>query len=149
MLKKLTYILILALIIIQFFPPSKNDSGDEKNNISTKYTVPQKIKAILQTACNDCHSNLTSYPWYTNIQPVGWWLQHHVNEGKTELNFSEFATYSDKKAAHKMEEVAEMLDKDEMPLPSYLWIHHDAKLSVDDKALLREWAVKLQQEIKG
>lgn len=72
-----------------------------------------------------------------------------MNEGKTELNFSEFATYSDKKAAHKMEEVAEMLDKDEMPLPSYLWIHHDAKLSVDDKALLREWAVKLQQEIKG
>lgn len=149
MLKKLAFILILALIIIQFFPPSKNDSGNETNSISTKYIVPEKIKTILKISCDDCHSNLTIYPWYTHIQPVGWWLENHVNEGKAELNFSEFATYSDKKAAHKMEEVAEMLEKDEMPLPSYLWIHHDAKLSADDKALLREWAVKLQQEIKG
>lgn len=139
--------LAFIFICLQFFQPTKNESGDEKNSITTKYEVPDKIKSILAISCDDCHSNKTKYPWYTVLQPGGWWMQQHVNEGKKHLNFSEFATYTDKKAAHKMEEVAEMLDNDEMPLASYLWIHKDAKLSIDDKQLLREWALGLHEEI--
>jgi hypothetical protein len=105
------------------------------------------VAGILQRACNDCHSNNTHYPWYTNIQPVGWWMQHHVNEGKEELNFSEFGTYTAKRQNHKMEEVAEQIKKGEMPLNSYLWIHKDAKLSDQEKEILISWANGLRRQI--
>ena len=49
--------------------------------------VPERVQGILKTSCYDCHSNRTVYPWYSKINLVGWWLNHHIEEGKGELNF--------------------------------------------------------------
>ena len=97
---------------------------------------------ILQTSCFDCHSNYTNYPWYTNIQPIGWWLNHHVDEGKEELNFSEFESYSLKRKLHKLEEIKEMVEEGEMPLSSYTLIHGDTKLSPEQKEILYTWVTE-------
>jgi hypothetical protein len=109
--------------------------------------VSPQIANILETSCYDCHSNNTIYPWYTNIQPVGLWMQDHVNEGKDELNFSEFATYSAKRADHKMEEVVEVLQEDEMPLSSYTLIHGNAKLNDEQKRAVIDWAKGIRAQI--
>lgn len=94
MIKKILYVLIAALVIIQFIRPKQNVSaGPFTNDVSTKFAVNDNVASILKQSCYDCHSNNTVYPWYANVQPVTWWLQDHVNEGKKELNFSEFATY--------------------------------------------------------
>jgi hypothetical protein len=116
--------------------PSKN-TGDAKglNSIATNVEVDK----ILNTACYDCHSNHTEYPWYCNIQPIGWWTSHHVNEGKEELNFSEFNSYSLKRKLKKLKEIKEQLDENEMPLSSYTLIHSDAKLSAENKIILIKW----------
>src|SRR5213592_2028705 len=99
MLSKILLVLLLLLIVIQFVRPEKNQStGVSANDITTKYAVPTAVQSVLKRACFDCHSNNTTYPWYDNIQPVAWWLNHHIEEGKDELNFSEFTTYSPKKA---------------------------------------------------
>jgi hypothetical protein len=82
-----------------------------------------------------------------NIQPVGWWMQHHVKEGKSHLNFSEFASYAPKRQHHKLEELIEMVKEGEMPLNSYLWIHGNAKLSDQDRSTLLNWADQLMKEI--
>jgi hypothetical protein len=103
---------------------------------------------ILDKACNDCHSNNTKYPWYSNFQPVAWWLDHHVDEGKGEINFDEFLTYPAKKARHKMEEVNEMVKEGEMPLNSYTWVHKDAVLTQAEKLVLAEWAVATMKTIE-
>jgi hypothetical protein len=148
MKKKIVLVLVVLLIVIQFIRPTRNLSAAvSPNDISRHYTVPDTVAAILQRACNDCHSNNTRYPWYTNIQPVGWWMQHHVNEGKDELNFSEFGAYTTKRQNHKMEEVAEQIEKGEMPLDSYLWIHKDAKLTAQEKEILISWAKDLRNRI--
>jgi Haem-binding domain len=148
MKKKILLILILIIVAIQFIRPNRNlSTAITSNDISQHYNVPTDINNILQRSCNDCHSSNTTYPWYTNIQPIGWWMQHHVDEGKKELNFSEFGSYTPKKQDHKMEEVIEMIEKDEMPLNSYLWIHGNAKLSAEDKKALTDWAKKLRAEI--
>lgn len=148
MKKKFIWGLLAILVIIQFLRPARNQSTQlSANDITRHYTVPDTISAILKRACNDCHSNYTTYPWYTNIQPVGWWLQHHVNEGKAELNFSEFASYAPKRQAHKLEECADQVKDDEMPLNSYLWVHANARLSAHDKELLMNWANSLRAEI--
>jgi hypothetical protein len=88
MLKKILLSLLALLVLIQFFRPEKNLSGERSNDISTQYHVPQNINILFDKACNDCHSNTTRYPWYSNIQPVAWWLADHVNDGKRHLNLS-------------------------------------------------------------
>lgn len=148
MIKKIAYVLLAALVIIQFFRPARNIStAKSPNDISNKYTVPASVQEILNTSCYDCHSNNTVYPWYANIQPVAWWLADHVNEGKKELNFSEFITYSPKKAHHKLEEVIEQTKEGEMPLQSYTIIHQNAKLSDTQKLEIATWADGLMKEI--
>ncbi|MCB0506768.1 MAG: heme-binding domain-containing protein [Chitinophagales bacterium] len=141
MKRKITIIFLLVLLVIQFFHPKKNVSSEIMATDITKVTnVPQDVQQILQVACYDCHSNNTRYPWYSKIQPVSWWLNRHINNGKRHLNFSDFGSYTDKKARHKLEEVVETLEKDEMPLFSYTLVHRDAKLTAAQKSAVINWA---------
>ena len=145
MKKKIGLGLIAVLVIIQFVRPTRNIStGESPNEISKYYEVPADIHAVVKKSCYDCHSNNTAYPWYTNIQPVGWWLQDHVNEGKGELNFDEFGTYEQKKAKHKFEEIEEVVREGEMPLDSYTLIHRDTKLTPEQSASIAAWAGALK-----
>ena len=140
-MKKIIKVTIIALALIflgaQFYRPSfSNPPVDPKLELR----APAHVQPILDRSCSDCHSYRTRYPWYSRITPVSWWLKDHIDEGRDEFNLSEFGAYSPKKAAHKMEEVHEMVKKDEMPLREYLWGHPGAKLSSDDKKVLIEWA---------
>jgi hypothetical protein len=148
-MKKIILGIAVLLVLIQFFRPEKNTAtAASANNIAKKYNTPNEVKVILDKACNDCHSNNTKYPWYANFQPVAWWLDHHVDEGKGEINFDEFLTYPPKKARHKMEEVNEMVKEGEMPLNSYTWVHKDAVLTQAEKLVLAEWAVATMKTIE-
>lgn len=140
MLRKIVFTLILAFIIIQFIKPAKNQSTDHSKDITTVVTVPENVHAILQKACYDCHSNNTNYPWFDQIQPVMWWVTHHINEGKEHLNFSEFATYSTKKQTKKIDEIGDVVSDDEMPLESYTLMHKEARLTPEEKDLISNWA---------
>lgn len=150
MVKKILLVLLAALVIIQFFRPDKNiATGEQPNTLAKAYSVPSEVKSLLEVACNDCHSNNTRYPWYNNIQPVAWWLNGHVKEGKEHLNFDEFLAYPPKRQDHKMEEVIEMVEKSEMPLRSYTWTHKDARLTTDQVKLILDWARQVRTEISA
>lgn len=139
--KKIGLGLVAILVILQFVRPTKNEGmALTENDILHFDSVPADVQKILETSCYDCHSNHTTYPWYTNIQPVGLWMQWHVNEGKEELNFSEFNTYKPKRQKHKFEEISEVIEEGEMPLWSYTLIHSETKLSPEQKTLLTNWA---------
>ena len=130
MIKKILGVLLLILIVIQFFRPEKNDSNDMTYDISTKYKVPENVDHLLQVSCNDCHSNKSEYPWYANVQPIAWWLNDHINDGKRHLNFSEFTKKPIAEQNHKLEETIEMVEEHEMPLKSYtnFGLHAEANL---------------------
>lgn len=150
MAKKIALIAIVLIILIQFFKPEKNISASpQPMAIGKKYAVPTEVGSILKTACNDCHSNNTRYPWYNNIQPFAWFLSYHVKDGKKELNFDEFSSYSFKKQDHKLEEVVEMVKEGEMPLTSYTLVHRDAKLNQEQQQQLIDWANALRGELKS
>ena len=147
-MRRTILIILIIFVVIQFFRPTRNISAaTSPGDIVHVYNVPAEVTEILKKACNDCHSNNTKYPWYTNIQPIGWWLQHHVNEAKSELNFAEFATYTPKRQHHKLQETAETVEKHEMPLPSYLSMHDEAKLTDAERKTLINWAKNLSDEI--
>jgi hypothetical protein len=146
---KYTLIVLLAgLIVIQFFHPAKNiNATASPTDIAVLYGVPDSVNQILQKACTDCHSNNTRYPWYNNIQPVAWWLNDHITEGKRKLNFSEFGTRTLQKQAKKMKKTAKEVQEGGMPLPSYTWIHKDAILTEREKNILIAWADTLSDQI--
>ena len=73
------------------------------------------------------------------MQPFGWFLKDHINEGRRELNFSTFAAYEPRRQAKKLDEAAELIQNGEMPLESYTLIHKEAKLTVDQKKLLTDY----------
>ena len=149
-LRRSFQILLLAFIIIQFIRPSKNRSSIiSDNDITKKYTVPDGVQTILKTSCYDCHSNNTNYPWYFNIQPVAWFLNSHIQDGKKGLNFSEFGAYRIGKQYHRFDDIIENVKQNEMPLDSYLWIHKDSKLSNEQKLLLTDWASNMRHTIEA
>jgi len=150
MFKKILLVLLVLLIIIQFIHPSRNISkGEQPNNISRTFNVPTEVRTVLDKACMDCHSNNTRYRWYFKIQPLDWWLTHHINEGKQELNFDEYANKPLRYQYHKMESTVDQIKKDEMPLNSYLWVHKDAVLTDSEKNVLISWAQGITNEMKA
>ncbi|MFY7963994.1 MAG: heme-binding domain-containing protein [Chitinophagaceae bacterium] len=150
MIKKIGIGLLICLIIIQFIRPTKNiNTVDTSKQITAVAAVPENVNAILKKACNDCHSNNTNYPWYSNIQPVYFWLNNHITEGKREINFDEFASYRLRKQYHKMEELIEQVKEGEMPLSSYTWIHKDAVLTDAEKTTLTGWAQGVMDSMKA
>ena len=149
-LKKTLIVLLIALIIIQFIHPKKNKAeGVQVNYIGNKFPVPEDVKIIMAKACNDCHSNNTSYPWYTNFQPIHWWLDKHIRNGKKEINFDEFTTKSLRFQYRKMEEVIKQTKDGEMPLNSYTWTHKNARLTEDEKNKLINWANAIRDTMKA
>jgi hypothetical protein len=142
--------LLVGLIALQFVPVLRNAGPAEgPSSLVATQPVPAGVQAILRRACYDCHSNFTKYPWYAAVQPVGWWLNDHVTEGKAELNFSEFATYSTKRAVRKLRSTADEVRERHMPLKSYLLAHSEAKLADADVVTIANWAEDLADEIES
>ena len=149
-LKKIGLFLLVCLVIIQFIRPAKNvNAVDTNKQIAAVAPLPQDVTTILQKACYDCHSNNTTYPWYCNIQPVYFWLNDHIKEGKGELNFDEFATYRLRKQFGKMKKVISEVKEEEMPLPSYTWIHKNAILTDAEKTTIINWATSIMDTMKA
>jgi len=141
LLKKILFAIFILLVIVQFFRPEKNDGNLESVNAFLAETNPPKnVKAILQESCFDCHTNSSRYPWYNAITPVNYWLADHIKDGKKHLDFSTWNGNSVKRKDHKFEEIIEMVEQKEMPLPSYTYTHSEAKLNEEQIQAVIDWA---------
>jgi hypothetical protein len=148
MIKKIALGLLIVFVALQFIRPTRNSSTTlSTNDISKAYIVPENVLKVFEKSCYDCHSNNSAYPWYTNIQPIGLWMQQHIDEGKDELNFSEFKSYSIKRQLKKMKEIRNEINEDEMPLSSYLIIHRDANLNNEQKKSIIDWTLAMEKEL--
>jgi len=108
----------------------------------------ENISALLQESCYDCHSNNTEYPWYNKVQPAAWYLEDHIQEGKDELNFNEWAEYSDRRKNSKLRSIISQIEEDKMPLDSYTLIHKDAILSDEDKRVIIDYMKALKDSLE-
>jgi hypothetical protein len=149
-LKIVLIVLVIAFVIAQFFRPSRvNPPIVEGEPIEATIAVPNEVNAVLTRSCSDCHSHKTSYPWYSNITPVSFFLVDHIEDGRRHLNFSVWNTYEKRKKLKKLEEIREQIDLGAMPLPSYLWLHRDAALSETDAKLLKDWTFRVESDLEG
>ncbi|MCH7657209.1 MAG: heme-binding domain-containing protein [Bacteroidetes bacterium] len=146
--KKVFIVLLVAFAGIQFIPTNRNQSNKELlSDISLTYNVPENIQSILKASCYNCHSNNTDYPWYNKVQPVSWFLESHIEQGKAELNFSEFGSYSLRRQKSKLKSMASQIKNDKMPLSSYTLIYRNAKISKNEKLLLINWINNLADSL--
>ncbi len=140
MFKRLPGVALLLFIAIQFIPRDYNEAGNTAvHDIAGVYHIPAGVGLILKRSCYDCHSNQTIYPWYARLQPVRLLMDQHVRDGRVELNFNAFGTYSARKQRSKLRAIGESLDEGSMPLSSYTLLHRDAILSRAEQLLLMNW----------
>lgn len=149
MSKKIAAAALLLIVLIQFIRPEKNRSTHaQPDDVFAQQPAPDEVRVAIEHACYDCHSNSTRYPWYAEIQPLGWWLARHVRDGKEHLNFSEFGRYTPKRAARKLEQSIESIDDGTMPLKSYTLVHRDARFSAEQKKRILEWLDSIQERVQ-
>jgi len=138
------------LFILQFIRPEHNKSIRVlTTDISKVITTPDTVLTLLKNACFDCHSNNTYYPWYSNIQPMGWLMAYHIKNAKKELNFSEFGSYSQRRQSSKLEGIANSITDNIMPLKSYKIMHKSAQLTANEKSILINWAQSSKDSLKN
>lgn len=146
--KQILFVLLIAFVTIQFIQPARNQSGQVlETDISKAYSIPDNAYAILKNACYDCHSDNTSYPWYSNIQPIGWILAKDIEDGKAKLNFSEFGSMSSRRQKSKLQGIANQIEDGTMPLPAYQLMHENARLTKEEKELLLGWIQEAKDSI--
>ena len=136
----LAVLVVAIVLVIQVIPVERNVSTvPPGQSFERTQKVPANVAAILKVSCYDCHSNNTSYPWYSELQPGAYFMAQHIKEGKEELNFDEFNDYSKRRKKAKIKSIISQIEKDQMPLKSYLLLHHDADLTPEQQKVLMQF----------
>ena len=141
-------VLVVIFIGIQFIRPAlTNPPVDESQTIVARTQMTPEVSSILDRSCRDCHSNKTVWPWYTKLAPVSWWLADHVNEGRQDLNMSEWGKLPKDRQDRKLRQMCDEIQDGMMPLSSYLPMHPTARLSDQDKKTLCDWTDKERERL--
>lgn len=141
-------VLVLVLIILQVVGPSRPEVLEETpDDLLLTEEIPDQIAFTLKTACYDCHSMKTKYPWYGYVAPISWFLIDHIAEGREELNFSYWRQLSKREKLRALKDIQEEVEEGEMPLESYVVVHSEAELTDDQRKELVAWAKGLANEV--
>lgn len=147
-LKWLAVALVMLFAAAQAYRPARtNPRVEEAKTLRANARLTPEVAAVLERSCNDCHSSETRWPWYSNVSPVSWFLKTHVDEGRRELNFSEWGGYTPRRRERKLHEICQQVESGQMPLRSYLPLHPSARLSDEDRRLLCDWAREEEKRV--
>lgn len=137
--KRLILVGLVFVIVAQFVGPARSNPAIDPERAITKHVaVPPDVKAILDRACWNCHSNQTNWPWYSYVAPVSWQVISHVVDGRGSMNLTAWPD-SDEEAADLLDAICDEVEKGHMPLPQYVWLHPEAKLAAGDRTRLCGW----------
>jgi len=139
---------LAVLVLIQLYPvetPLININNP--NDLLLTNKVPENVSTTLKTACYACHSNETKLPWYASIAPSKWLVYSDINKGREELNFSEWNTLNKEDKAELLDDISTIIIEEEMPLKAYTLLHSKAKLSLEDREEISNWAELLLEDL--
>ena len=137
--KRVLLVGVAVFLLLQLWPVDRANPPVPE----TALRAPPEVEAVLRAACYDCHSNETKWPWYSYIAPISWQVAHHVEDGRAELNFSEWGSYRESKQLSLAEEMLEQIEQGEMPTWDYKLAHPEARLEPAQVDILRRWADEL------
>ncbi len=137
-----SFLRYLAAVAVIFGAMQLIPSYEKSNPVTDpalEIQEPKEVVQIFKRSCFDCHSNKTQWPWYADVAPMKWVVRRDVKEGRKALNFSLWNSYDEQKKQKLKKEIFRSVEL-AMPLPQYLWLHPEAKLSPKEKKLIQEWA---------
>lgn len=148
-MKKVIYLIVALLILIQFIPANLPDvSSDNPDDIlKNNSDIPQIVQTILKNSCYDCHSNETHYPWYSFVVPVSFLVGSDIKNGRNEFNFSNWEDYKKTEKAEILDRISEAVSEAKMPMKIYTLLHRDAVLSDDEKKILITWSDEFAESL--
>jgi hypothetical protein len=148
---KLSLITLVALVVAaQVVRPARtNPPVDPQKEITAHMQVDPAVMATLSRACNDCHSNRTEWPWYSNVAPVSWLVAHDVNDGREELNFSEWGASKEKEPGKLLGKICSEVTEGEMPMATYTLIHPQAKLTREEVQNVCRWTNSIASNVSS
>ena len=139
-----------VFLIVQFIRPAKtNPVSDPSLALESHVQVDPKVSAILDRSCVDCHSNKTRWPWYSHVAPVSWFVIDHVNEGRQEMNISEWGRYDRERQDRKLRQICREVTNGAMPLSSYTPMHAGSALSEADVQTLCDWTNTQRKQLEA
>jgi hypothetical protein len=142
---KVLAIFILLLLAIQLARPSRvNPPLAPGKSLTAQTHPPANVERILARSCNDCHSNLTRWPWYSGMAPFSWIVNDDVRDGRRHVNFSQWGDYDDAKRAKLLAKICEDVRGGDMPLWSYTVVHRGTALSITERQQVCEWTAAQQ-----
>jgi len=130
-----TFGAFILLQAIQINIPEPPKIIDPKKEIQ----APKEIASLLKTSCYDCHSYQTTLPWYGNIAPVSWEVRSHIKDGRVWLNFQEWGNYDEEKKQKIYKGIVKTINL-RMPIPMYVSMHEEAKLTTKQRKDIKVWA---------
>jgi heme-binding protein len=140
-LRRILWGVFAGLVVAQITPTARsNPPVESAETMFPIIPVPPNIVDIFRRSCQDCHSNQTAWPWYSRVAPMSWFLVHHVNQGRSELNVSEWERYTARRKDRRLKEISDQVASGKLPILSYTLMHPGAKLAVPDRKALCEWA---------
>jgi len=141
-------IVAAIFILIQLGQPDRsNPPIDQSMTISAQAEFKPPVSGLIRSACFDCHSNETRWPWYSYIAPVSWIVANDVREGRGHLNFSEWGKYPKSKRVLKLGQIYEQVSKGDMPIQKYLTIHTEARLTAADRDSITDWTERERDRV--
>lgn len=133
---------------MQLIPTDKPEViKSNPNGLLVNNQFSDSVSRLLKNACYDCHSNGTKYPWYSYVAPVSWLVERDTRIGRENLNFSDWETFSKMDKAKILDELIEEVEGGNMPMPIYILMHPEAKLSLSDRKLLIEWSDEFAESL--
>ncbi|MDQ2855891.1 MAG: heme-binding domain-containing protein [Acidobacteriota bacterium] len=149
-LKWLVLVVVIVFVVIQFKRPARtNPPVNEAQTIYAQTQMTPQVSAILERSCRDCHSNKTVWPWYTNVSPISWFIVDHVNEGRRNLNISEWTQYDKNRQGRKLQQICDQVTDGSMPLSTYTPLHRGSKPSPEDVKTLCAWTEAERARLDG
>jgi hypothetical protein len=126
-----------AFLVAQFIQPARtNPQSDPAASFASVVKPPGHTVAVIDRSCRDCHSNETTWPWYSYVSPVSWMVARDVKQGRAHLNFSQWNLYGPEMSKLRMRAVCDAAAKGEMPPKYYTPLHPKARLREPDVAAL-------------
>ena len=138
--KRIGLATLVLLVAVQFIPVNRsNPRVDASRTIYASLPVPADVKAVFERSCKNCHSDETSWPWYSYVAPVSWVVARDVHRARKTMNLSEWGDYSSNKKTDKLEEICEQVANGDMPDRKYMLIHRRAGPTAKERDVVCQW----------
>ena len=139
---------VMTAILASAIHPRGRARDESEQTQRWQVAVDRSAAAVLTRSCVNCHSNQTTWPWYSYVPPASWMIERDVGKGRSRFDLSKWNSYSREKKREILADIARVAANREMPLRQYLLFHREARLSDHDVQTLISWAAEQRRALR-